>query len=92
LEDAPFDTLRCSGSVASNNNFGSQKPKTKTFKKENNFARQRGLSAKLSKAGYSNNAPFDKNSGSGASNNSIGLQKLLNTNVQKRESLHKPAA
>jgi len=79
LNNAPFDTLRYSGSVAPNYTIRSQKHKTKTLKKENNFARQRGLSAKLSKAGCWGKLPSTASrSGSIASNYTIGSQKPKN--------------
>jgi hypothetical protein len=94
---APFDThpsirfatqeTRCSGSVASNSNYGLQrKKKKKTHKKAN-------LSAhplpELVEGGSFINAPFDTLccSGSGSLNNSFGLQKLK-TEMHKNANIY----
>ena len=76
----PFDTLRCSGSVASNYTIRSQKPKTKTLKKANLTAHPLPEPVE---GGSSINAPFDKNSGSVASNYTICSQKAKTKTLKK---------
>jgi hypothetical protein len=80
---APFDTLRYSGSVASNNDNRSQKPKVEVFKKV--YLPARPLPEPV-EGGSLINAPFDTPSGcsgSDAPNYTICFQNPKKPNTQK---------